>query len=51
MTSGLVVGALFDIDRTDYYHPTTVAIYLRHAFAPNVTRSSPPPRPTRPYNN
>jgi cellulose synthase operon protein C len=47
---GLVVGAMFDIDRTDFYHPTTVTIYLRHAFAPTITRSTSPPQPTRPYN-
>ncbi len=50
VTSGLVVGALFDIDRTDYYHPTTISLYLRHSFAPSVTRTASPPRPVRPYN-
>jgi cellulose synthase operon protein C len=50
VTNGLVVGVLFDIDRTDYYHPTTIALYLRHSFAPSVTRTVSPPRPTRPYS-
>jgi predicted Zn-dependent protease len=44
----LVLGAMFDVDRTDYYHPTVISLYLRHAFAPWTPR--PPPRPTRPYN-
>jgi predicted Zn-dependent protease len=44
----LVVGAMFDIDRTDFYHPTVISLYVRHAFAPWTPR--PPPRPTRPYN-
>ena len=50
VTSGLVAGVLFDIDRTDYYHPTTISLYLRHSFAPSVTRTASPPRPVRPYN-
>jgi cellulose synthase operon protein C len=44
----LVLGAMLDIDRTDYYHPTVVSLYVRHAFAPWTPRA--PPRPTRPYN-
>jgi predicted Zn-dependent protease len=44
----LVLGAMFDIDRTDFYHPTVISLYVRHAFAPWTPR--PPPRPTRPYN-
>lgn len=50
LNSELVVGAMLDIDRTDFYHPTTIAVYVRHAFAPHVTRSTPPPRPVQPYN-
>jgi cellulose synthase operon protein C len=46
----LVVGFLFDIDRTDYYHPTSIGIYLRHAFGGSTTRSASPPRPIGPYN-
>jgi predicted Zn-dependent protease len=44
----LVLGAMFDVDRTDFYHPTVISLYVRHAFAPWTPR--PPPRPTRPYN-
>jgi predicted Zn-dependent protease len=44
----LVFGAMFDVDRTDFYHPTVISLYVRHAFAPWTPR--PPPRPTRPYN-
>jgi cellulose synthase operon protein C len=50
VTHGLVLGAMLDIDRTDFYHPTVISIYLRHAFAPFVTSLASPPRPTRPYN-
>jgi hypothetical protein len=37
-----------DIDRTDYYHPTTVEIYFRRAFAPWKGHAL--ARPIRPYN-
>jgi predicted Zn-dependent protease len=50
VTAGLVVGFMFDIDRTDYYHPSTVEIYFRHAFAPWATHTVSPPRPVRPYS-
>lgn len=50
LTQALVVGVLFDIDRTDYYHPTSIGVYLRHAFGPGATRVAAPPRPIRPYN-
>jgi len=51
MTAGLVVGVMLDIDRTDFYHPTTVEIYLRHAFGYSATRNLSPPRPVRPYQS
>jgi hypothetical protein len=50
ITHGLVLGAMLDIDRTDFYHPTVVSLYVRHAFAPFATPLETPPRPTRPYN-
>ena len=50
ITDGLVVGISFGADRTDYYHPTTLEIYVRHAFAPRTTRTVSPPRPVPPYN-
>jgi hypothetical protein len=50
VTGGLVVGVMLDIDRTDFYHPTTVEIYLRHAFGSSATRNLSPPRPVRPYS-
>ena len=50
LTAGWVLGFRFDLDRTDYYHPTTIGIYVRHAFAPSVTRTVSPPRPIRPMN-
>jgi len=48
VANALVLGAMLDIDRTDYYHPTVISLYVRHAFASHTPR--PPPRPTRPYN-
>ena len=50
VTGALVVGVMLDIDRTDFYHPTTVEIYLRHAFGSSATRALSPPRPVRPYS-
>lgn len=50
VTHGLVLGAMLDIDRTDFYHPTVISLYLRHAFEPWQSRVASPPRSTRPYN-
>jgi hypothetical protein len=50
ISRGLVLGAMLDIDRTDYYHPTIVSLYLRHSFSAFATPLAAPPRPTRPYN-
>jgi hypothetical protein len=50
VSHGLVVGFMLDIDRTDYYHPTLVELYFRHAFAPWASHALSPPRPVRPYN-
>ncbi len=50
LTEALVVGFLIDIDRTDYYHPTSIGIYLRHALGREATRIASPPRPIDPYN-
>jgi predicted Zn-dependent protease len=46
----LVVGFALDIDRTNYYHPTSVGFYLRHAFGQWATHEASPPRPIRPYS-
>jgi hypothetical protein len=45
----LVVGGLIDINRTDYYHPTTVLIYVRHGFGAGPTAVERPPLPALPY--
>jgi cellulose synthase operon protein C len=50
LSDRLVIGFLFAIDRTDYYHPTSVGVYLRHAFGPRDTRAASPPRPITLYN-
>jgi hypothetical protein len=50
VSGGLVVGVMLDIDRTDFYHPTTIETYLRHAFGWSATRNLSPPRPVRPYS-
>jgi predicted Zn-dependent protease len=49
VSGALVIGFLLDIDRTNYYHPTSVGLYLRHGFG-SATRIASPPRPVRPYN-
>jgi hypothetical protein len=48
LSDALVVGFLVDINRTDFYHPTSVGIYLRHAFGSRPTSST--LRPLSPYN-
>jgi hypothetical protein len=49
-SSRLIVGAVLDLDRTDYYHPTELLVYVRVPFggSPAVTLAK-PPRPVRPY--
>ncbi len=49
LTQSLVFGAMLEIDRTDYYHPTTLSLYVRHGFGPPRTRTN-TPQPLRPYN-
>jgi len=46
---GLVIGAMLSIDRTNYYHPTTVEFYVRHGW-PGESRAFVPVQPIRPYN-
>jgi predicted Zn-dependent protease len=50
LSEALVFGVVADIDRTDYYHPTSIGVYFRHAFGTGATRSASPPRPIVPYN-
>jgi predicted Zn-dependent protease len=50
ITHSLVAGFMLDIDRTDFYHPTTIAIYVRHVFGTRATRTVAPPSPAYPYN-
>jgi hypothetical protein len=49
LSQRLILGALLDIDRTDYYHPTGVMLYLRAALGANGVSLARPPRPVRPY--
>ena len=42
---GLVVGGMLELDRTDYYHPTTASLYIRHAFGSAKTRAANPVQP------
>jgi cellulose synthase operon protein C len=46
----LVIGAKLDIDRADYYEPTILMLYVRHAFGRATTLLAIPPRPVRGYN-
>ncbi len=50
LSEALVFGVVADVDRTDYYHPTSIGVYFRHAFGTGATRSASPPRPLVPYN-
>ncbi len=45
----LMVGAVLDMDRSAYYHPTGLLLYLRHAFGADGVSLARPPRPVRPY--
>jgi hypothetical protein len=51
ISRALVLGAKLDIDRADYYEPTTYMLYLRHAFGSSATRLALPPRPVRLYGD
>lgn len=51
VSRAFVLGAKLDIDRADYYEPTTVMIYLRHVFGSSATSLAVPPRPVRPYSD
>lgn len=46
---GLVIGAMLAIDRTNYYHPTTLEFYIRHGWS-GPARVLVPVQPIRPYN-
>jgi hypothetical protein len=50
LTPHLVLGGKLDLDRSDFYEPTVLMLYLRHVFGPSTTRLATPPRPARPYN-
>jgi hypothetical protein len=50
VTDTLVLGAKLDIDRADYYNPTVLSLYVRHAFGAKRTDIVVPPRPVRPYS-
>ncbi len=49
LTERLMLGAVFDMDRSAYYHPTGLMLYLRYALRANGTSLARPPRPVRPY--
>jgi hypothetical protein len=49
ITQGLVLGGQAATDRSDYYHPVELSLYLRHVFG-NKTELAAPPKPLRPYN-
>jgi predicted Zn-dependent protease len=46
---GLVIGGMLSIDRTNYYHPTSIEFYVRHGLS-GATRVIVPVQPIRPYN-
>lgn len=44
-----LLGGRVNIDRSDYYRPTTFMLYFRHLFAPWESQPYLPPRPPTPY--
>lgn len=50
LTSSLVLGGQFSMDRSDYYHPVELGVYLRRGFG-GKTSIAIPPRGLRPYND
>jgi len=50
LTEYLVIGSQFSMDRSDYYHPVELSVYLRHVFGGSTTVAE-PPKPLRPYND
>jgi cellulose synthase operon protein C len=52
LTQGFVLGGQAATDRSDYYHPVELTMYVRHVFGKsNATSIAVPPRPLRPYND
>ena len=51
ISRALVLGAEVDIDRADYYNPTTYMLYLRHVFGSSAPRLMGPPRPVSLYGD
>ena len=49
LTRSLVLGLSLDLDRTDYYHPTALLLYLRHPFGAPAAADV-PPRPPLVYS-
>jgi len=50
LTRHLVLGAKLDLDRSDFYEPTVLMLYIRHVFGNAATQLAVPPRPARPYD-
>ncbi len=50
VTAHLVLGAKLDLDRSDFYEPTVLMLYLRHELGAPRTQLAVPPRPARPFN-
>lgn len=48
LSDALVLGLLLDVNRTDFYHPTLIGIYLRQAFGAQPTSAT--LRPLNSYN-
>jgi hypothetical protein len=50
LNQNFVLGGQAAADRSDYYHPVELSLYLRHAFS-GATELAAPPKPLRPYND
>lgn len=50
VTPHLALGGRFSVDRSDYYNPNSLLVYLRYFLEPRTEPVSFPPTPVKPYS-